>query len=141
MNKEIEEYEKFAAFVNSITSDFKQTGENLRYLFESNFAKNDTIYTDEDLRKLIKITRSIRETIFSSLDTHILTIEHLADKKLCQRHARERAAKDTTTQVNTKTREFNKPVVKSGLDRLMELMNKATPEQLQQALNNAKKNK
>lgn len=135
--KEISEYGQFAETVIQAVNTFEATAANFRALFES--ATEVSKYNDEELRQLIHITRSIRDSIFRNIDTHVLTIEHLADKQLCQRRARERAAKDSTKTASSGVpRTFTKVPVKSKMEQLLELMNKATPEQLEQALNNVK---
>ena len=60
------------------------------------YGKNNPEISDETLRGYIRITRSIRAFIFDNLDTHLLTIEKLADMILCRRRAYERRTKDTT---------------------------------------------
>ena len=138
--KEISDYQNYVA---TISADFpaRYNAEGLRLAIEPLVNTLD----DTTLRELIQHTRTIREVIFRQIDTHILTIEHLADKELCQRRARERAAKDSTKEPRLNTvlsgqpRAFAKVPVKSKMEQLLELMNKATPEQLEEALRNAKK--
>jgi hypothetical protein len=55
---------------------------------ELNDAKLSGLHQTTDteiLRKYIKISRDIRDFIFKNIDTHVLTIERLADHILCRR--------------------------------------------------------
>lgn len=136
--KEISDYDQYSNGLIFKISEFNAVATYLRTCFEQEIPKDN--YSDEELRKLIEITRSIRDAIFKNIDTHVLTIEHLADKQLCQRRARERSAKDNTKIASqTVPTGFTKVPVKSKMEQLMELMNKASPEQLEQAMRNIKK--
>lgn len=67
--------------------------------------------SDETLRNYIKISRDIRDFLFRNIDTHVLTIEKLADQILCRRRAYERRTKDTTRQAGTTNAPSTKAVV------------------------------
>ena len=62
----------------------------------------------ELLREYIQITRRIRDLMFKRLDTHILTIEHLADKILCRRAAIERSKKTAVKKAIANSHEDTK---------------------------------
>ena len=53
---------------------------------------------DEVLRKYVSITKEIRAFWFDNIDTHLLTIERLADQTVCRRRAYERARSKTAAQ-------------------------------------------
>ena len=133
--KEIFDYEQLKAEIITSISVFQQKAEALRKEVEVNFKD----YTYDEIHQFIAITREIRETIFRCIDTHILTIEHIVDKEACQRRAKERNEKTTKSTGSSVNSGFQKVPVKSKMEQLFELMNKATPEQLEQVLKNVKK--
>lgn len=88
------EYEQLGL---QLSADVRQSADNLAMLRdelipllqeELNDAKLSGLHQTTDteiLRKYIKISRDIRDFIFKNIDTHVLTIERLADHILCRR--------------------------------------------------------
>jgi hypothetical protein len=95
------------------TLDFKILRDDLQPILEAGAGE----YSVEQLREFISITRELRSYIFDNIDTHILTIEHLADKELCQRAFKERSKKDTTKKpMATSTLKTPKSKVEESID-------------------------
>lgn len=76
----------------------------------------------EVLREYIQITRNIRDMMFKRLDTHILTIEHLADKILCRIAALEKNRKTAVKRAIVKEHDDTKVATD-----IVDALNKLSP--------------
>lgn len=98
MSKLLEEgktdYLEIKEKIDVLTAALQYSVEDLRNkivpAMESDFKADNFDTPPELLREYIQITRDIRSLMFKRIDTHILTIEHLADKMLCRRASLER---------------------------------------------------
>ena len=95
---------------------------------------------DEVLRKYVSITKEIRAFWFDNIDTHLLTIERLADQTCARRRAYERARGKVNTQSITPANIINdgKAVVqKAPIDKTASVLGdlaKLKPEEIAKIL-------
>jgi len=137
----ITEYEDIKLFIEQLTTNpdsraFNQSLKTLRAELVAELEpENDNAISgintipDETLRKYLDISKEIRAFWFDNVDTHILTIERLADQILCRRRAYERRTKDTTT--STPKGVVTKTTVTKSSDVFADIA-KLTPEQLKE---------